>query len=103
MGAHHKSDPSPIPGVKIPPVDVAVNLSMQMDEKYHLHSETTHMSFHEDKTANGTGPIDGNASVTIKVSQSSSAGPTADDLDYSSWGECTPIHPSDHMFLNDLV
>merc|ERR1719240_996133 len=100
---HHKSDPSPIPGVKLPPADVVLNLSTQMDEKYLVHAETMNMSLHTDKTASGAGPVDEKASATIKVSQSSSTGPTADDLDYSGWGKCTPIHPADHTFLSDLA
>lgn len=97
---HHKGDPWNVPvplPVKLPTdVELTVDDTLKMDKNYLLHSETLQVN-----AANGT--YTAKVYTNTDVTDASSAGPTAADLDYSSFGTCTPIPKLDHQFLKDML
>lgn len=98
---HHKDDPLPIPVPNLPKVDLTVDMKIQMDANYLLHSESMTISM-DSPDIEGSGPMTVKETSTTTVSQASATGPVAADLDYSSWGKCTAITPPGHEFLNDF-
>lgn len=100
---HHKDDPSPIPGQSLPKFDLTVDMEVQMDASYLLHSESLTMTM-DLPNITGSGESESvKETSTTDVTQASATGPSAADLDYSSWGKCTAITPPSHEFLNDFA
>mmetsp|Transcript_129330 Transcript_129330/g.258229 ORF Transcript_129330/g.258229 Transcript_129330/m.258229 type:complete len:327 (+) Transcript_129330:66-1046(+) len=99
---HKKDDPLPLP--ILPKMDIAVDMDMKMDTNYLMKAENSKISVHSDDVdvQGFQGPISIVETSITDVTQSSNTGPTSDDLDYTSWGTCTPITPPDHKFLNAL-
>jgi len=103
VSVDHKKDdpwPAPIPGITLPPMNLALDLKLKMDTDYLLHSEVMHL--HQDSTINGT-TTNITEDSTTTVTEPTASGPTDTDLDYSSWGTCTPIHPKDTEFLHERL
>jgi hypothetical protein len=99
---HHKDDPSPIPGQSLPKFDLTVDMEVQMDANYLVHSESMTMTMDMPDIAGSGESMKETETSTTDVTQASATGPSAADLDYSSWGKCTAITPPGHEFLNDF-
>merc|ERR1712216_10301 len=95
--AHKKGEPwpVPVPVPQLPDMDLNVEMNTQMSKDYLLHSETLHITAAMEKDGTSTNIKEDS---TMEVTEASATGPTTDDLDYSSWGTCTPAHPGHQEF-----
>lgn len=88
----------PIPGQpSITNLNVQGSMEILLDKDYLMHSSTSKLK--ASATVTDVGNIDVDEQSDTTATKSKAGGPTPADLDWSSWGECTPLMMED---INDL-